>query len=695
MSTYSRDGKVRNTSGNEPFSAILERQLSRRRVMHGGLTAMAAMMAGGTLTACSSDEDHPAPAPSPAPAPAPAPTPTPTPATPSLAFESLPNSMTDAAVVPAGYVAHILGAWGTPLNSAAAEWKSDGTNTSADQANATGMHHDGLHYFPLNNSSSDGLLAINFEYIDENALHPNGPTLDAAGRRPAEEVRKEINAHGAGVYRVRRSAGRWSIVKDDAHNRRFTSATVMDLAGPVAGSPYVITPFSATGLQTRGTNNNCGNGYTPWGTYLTCEENWAGYFRNSGTRSADQDRLGVGRASTRYRWDTAAGDASEADGEFARWNVTPTGSSATDDYRNEANTFGYVVEIDPYDASTRAVKRTALGRFAHEGAWPGNVQAGQPVSFYSGDDSRFEYVYRFVSEALWDPADAAPSNRLATGAKYLDRGTLYVARFNDDGTGAWLALREDSVTRDGRTLGAIYGSLANIILNTRGAADAVGATPMDRPEWTTVNPLNGDIYLTLTNNNQRTADRLNAANPRANNVNGHIIRWSEDAGRDSFQWDIFVFGSDAGAAADTNRSGLTALNQFASPDGMSFDSRGILWFQTDNGIDGGRSNAVAQSTNDQMLAVVPAAVRDAAGAETGIDASNQALLRRFFVGPNACEVTGVTFTPDNTSVFINLQHPANWPYDSDATLAAPSGIQVRPRSSTVVIQKADGGAIGV
>jgi len=646
--------------------------LSRRTVMKGGLGAAIAMITGVGLTGCfdsGSDNDDPA-------------TPSPTsPVARSLSFDSIPGSLTDACTVAAGYTASVLAPWGTPLNSLAAPWDANGNNTSIDQANAMGMHHDGMHYFPINGSSDDGLIAINFEYIDQNALHPSGPT---ARPRPVEESRKEINAHGAGVVRVRKVSGRWQVVDNDPLNRRFTTASVMDIAGPLRGNDAVKTQFSVNGTQTRGTNNNCGNGYTPWGTYLTCEENWPGIFVNTGTRPADQLRIGIPTTSN-YGWETSAA-SSDVNQEFSRFDITPRGASATDDYRNEASTYGYIVEIDPYNAATLATKRTALGRFRHEGCWPCNVEAGKPVVFYMGDDSQNEYLYKFVSTALWNPADANPTDRLATGAKYMDNGTLYVARFTAEGVGEWLPLTEASRATDGRTLGSIYGSLANIIINTRGAADALGATPMDRPEWTTVNPLNGDVYLTLTNNTARTS--ANVANPRVPNRHGHIIRWHDSADQLSFTWDIFVFGANASAPPSLNRSGLTELNQFASPDGMTFDSRGVLWIQTDNG-----ESTLTSYTNDQMLAVIPANLVDANGKQIPVNADNQAQLRRFFVGPNGSEVTGVTFTPDNKSMFINIQHPGNWPSSDDA-LQVTSGT-VRPRASTVVIQRIDGTELAI
>jgi secreted PhoX family phosphatase len=679
MSRNTGDNQNRNLSTNEPMASVLDTYLSRRSVVRGGLGAAIAMIAGTGLTGCfdsggGSDNDSPS-----------TPTPTPEPAKLKLGFNSIPGSRTDAVTIAAGYTAYVLAPWGTRLSSATEQWKSDGTNSAADQANAMGMHHDGMHYFPINGSSTDGLIAINFEYIDQDALHPAGATT-VAGKRPVEEVRKEINAHGAGVVRVRKSGDRWQVVENDPLNRRFTTASVMDLSGPLKGTDHVKTKFSVGGTQTRGTNNNCGNGYTPWGTYLTCEENWPGIFVNKGVRPADQVRIGVGTSAGNYRWETAAGDASEVNDEFTRFNVTPTGATATDDYRNEASTYGYIVEIDPYNASTLPVKRTALGRFRHEGCWPGLTTVGKPVVFYMGDDSQNEYLYKFVSTALWEAADANPSDRLATGAKYMDSGKLYVARFNADGSGTWLLLDVITPTTDGSTLGAKFTDLPGIILNTRGAADAVGATPMDRPEWTAVNPLNGDVYLTLTNNTSRTT--ANAANPRVPNKHGHIIRWHDADNQVSFTWDIFVFGANAAGSPDVNRSGLTELNQFASPDGMTFDSRGILWVQTDNG-----ESTITSYTNDQMLAVIPTNLVDASGKQIPVNASNQSDLRRFFVGPNGSEVTGITFTPDNKTMFVNIQHPENWP-STDVATDVTSGT-VRPRASTVVIQRADGGELGV
>lgn len=666
-----------NHSDNKPFEEVLEANLSRRSILKGGLgiSAMTAFGAFG-LTGCNSSSSDSAASSARV-------------SSATLNFQSIAGSRIDAVAVPPGYVAQVLVPWGTPLNAQGSAWLSDGSNTSADQLNALGMHHDGMHFFPINDSATDGLLCINHEYIDQAALHPSGPTVSGGVRTVVDEVRKEIYAHGVSVVRIQLQNNTWQLVDDDPLNRRYTGATVMDLSGPVAYTESVVTRFSPDGSQARGTLNNCGNGYTPWGTYLTCEENWPGYFVNAGTRTEEQDRIGIENSSTRYLWESLAGNAEERLDEFSRFNLAPTGASSSDDYRNEANGHGYIVEIDPYTANSRAKKRTALGRFRHEGCTFAKLEAGKPVVFYSGHDSRFEYLYKFESAANWDPADANPANRLVTGDKYMDEGTLYVARFNEDSTGTWLPLTLDSVTTDSGTLADHFDTLADIIINTAGAADLVGATPMDRPEWCTVDPYTGSVYLTLTNNTSRTSE-TNPANPRLNNKFGHVIRWDEGDSSTEFSWDIFVFGSAAGEDADTNRSSLTELNQFASPDGLSFDGRGILWIQTDNG-----ASEVTSYTNDQMLCVVPSKLTDENGDQVAISADNQADLRRFFVGPNGCEVTGFAISPDYKSVFVNIQHPGNWPYSEDAAEATPDGVTVRPRAATVVIRREDGGEIGV
>lgn len=670
MSEATFDPTRYNHSGNEPFSRVLDKEISRRRVLKSG-AGMAAltMFSGVGLFGCSDDDNNNGGAET------------------SLGFESITGSKTDAVTVPPGYSAQVLAPWGTPLNSTANRWQDDGSNTAEDQANAVGMHHDGMSYFPINGSASDGLLCINHEYIDENALHPNGQTFESGMRTIVDEVRKEINAHGVSVVRVKKTNGIWSVIENDPLNRRYTGVSEMDISGPLAGSELLVTKYAPDGKVARGTLNNCGSGESPWATFLTCEENWPDYFTKSSGRSAGDDRIGISKNNNRYAWETLAGHTAEIDDEFARYNATPSADSAAGDYRHEAHGHGYVVEIDPYTAESRAVKRTALGRFRHECVVYGKLVAGQPVTFYSGHDGRFEYLYKYVSATAWDPADKERSDRLAVGDKYLDEGTLYVANFSEGGLGRWIPLEMNTGTTGGGTLGDTFPSQEALILDTIRAADMVGATPMDRPEWIAVDPINGAVYLTLTNNTQRKDD-INPANPRLNNAFGHIIRWLEGSDVSRFDWDIFVFGSDDASPAAVNRSGLTTLNQFASPDGLVFDGRGILWVQTDNGAD-----ELTEYTNDQMLAVIPSKLVDENNNLDVVTADNQMELRRFFVGPNGSEVTGLAFTPNHKDFFANIQHPGNWPYSNDAAEVTVG--TVRPRATTVVITKNDGGEVGV
>ena len=691
MSKATFDPTRYNTSDAPDFQQVLHKRLSRRNILKSGsaLTALSIMSSIG-LTGCN-DDDKPTVTPSPQPVEPVEPV--------SLGFESIQGSKTDAIVVPPNYKAQVLAPWGTPLNDKAAEWKDDGTNTSTDQLNSVGMHHDGMHFFSLNDEGTDGLLCINHEYIDSGALHPSGPTLTredpSNSRSPIierplteavrDEVLKEIYSHGVSVIRVQKTTGgTWEVVKNDPMNKRYTGATEFELSGPVAGTDYTKTKYSLDGMTARGTLNNCGNGYTPWGTYLTCEENWPGYFVNSGTQTADQDRIGLSSKGTRYGWELLAGIAGERLDEFRRFDATPTASSPDMDYRNEVNGHGYIVEIDPMTPSKSGVKRTALGRFRHEGCVFGKLEEGKPIVFYSGHDARFEYIYKFVSKAMWNPADADAADKYSIGNKYMDEGTLYVARFDADGTGKWLPLTLESQKPDGGTLADDFDSLAAIIINTAGAADLLKATPMDRPEWGAVDPLSGSVYMTLTNNTRRNDETgTNAANPRLNNAYGHIVHWDEKDG-EVFDWDIFVFGAPEDDQT-TNLSGLTESNQFASPDGLGFDERGILWIQTDNGAD-----AIKEYTNDQILAVVPSQI---AGEDT-INATNQDLLRRFLVGPNDCEITGLAYANSHKSFFANVQHPENWPYSSNAAEETPAGTQVRPRAATVVVEHTDGMPVG-
>ena len=642
----------------QPFADILAARLTRRDTLRGGLSlAATTIFAGAGLSACSDSDNNSS--------------------APTLSFDSIPGSPADMVSVPNGYTTQVMIPWGTPLNGVAPAFAGDGTNTAAEQALQIGANHDGMKFYPLpagSENSDRGLLVVNHEYSNSTLYAGDGRSVDADGNpTDPDEVRKDINAHGVSVVElVRDTSGEWSIA-NTGFNRRITAGTTMNLSGPVAGTDLVVTAFDTSGMATRGTVNNCGRGFTPWGTYLATEENFQGYVTTDEDPIPEEKaRYGLSATGFGYLWGALAGDASEVNDEFARWDTTPSGATAASDYRNASNTFGWLVEIDPYNPVSTPTKRTAMGRILHEGAEPGRVMADRPIAWYMGDDNRFDYFYKFVSDENWDPADA--DGGLTAGNKYLDNGTLYVARFFEDGSGEWVEL-DISVP----ALAARFSSQAEVLTYARIAADLVNATPMDRPEWSSTDPNTGEIYLTLTNNTRREVGDENPANPRANNSHGHVIRLAEagdNPAATTFDWDIFVFGSNASADPSFNISGLTLDNEFTSPDGLWFDKRGVLWIQTDNGA------PLDSNTNDQMLAVVPAGL----DGDRLIRPDTQAQLKRFFVGPVGCEVTGVDMTPDNRTMFVNIQHPGG---------TFPDGAGTRPRSATVVISRTDGGEIAL
>lgn len=662
-----------------------------------------------------------------------------------LGFTAVGHSLEDIVVVPDGYSVTVMTRLGDPLTAATSAYANDGTDT--DFANRIGDHADALHYFGLSaagtpdyTSSTRGLMVQNHENITESYLHVDGPT-SVGGARPFDEVIKEIECHGVSVAEYVDGGDRtWTYVQGSSFNRRVTPNTVMSFHGAAAGSAWLQTLYSADGTAGRGTINNCANGVTGWLTNLTCEENWAGYFRRDSAddalRSARQlaslQRYGVTSRSGSYSWSTA----STTDTRITRWNATTTSAdtAATADFRNEPFQFGWVVELDPYDPTSTPRKRTALGRFGHEGAFI-QLASGQPLGAYMGDDSRGEYLYKFVSTQIWDEADAASTNRLAMGDKYLDEGILYVARFDADGTGVWLPLVFGQVPArpaSGSYPLYTFEDQADILINCRLAADAVGATPMDRPEWTTGNPVTGEIYLTLTNSNNsnRPVGGTNAANPRSywgqGNPNGHIVRLREDGDTTAaltFKWDIYLFGADsldtdtADEKANINISNLDVSNDFSSPDGAYFSRASaasgqfnpLMWIETDDG-------AMTDVTNCMLLAGQPGSVGDGgartvtntnptsgatATQATWVGASASAAnLRRFLVGPTECEITGIDMTPDGRTLFVGIQHPGEGGDASDITSHWPasqtdSASTARPRSAIVAITKDDGGVIGL
>ena len=705
-----------NPTQNTSIAQVLDARLSRRGLLRGAMGAAGVgTLAATGLSGCASAGGALPGAAS------------------QLGFNPVAKSLADAVVVPEGYTAQIVYALGDPLTASTPAFKNDGTDT--DFGNRAGDHHDGMEWFgldaqgqPSTSASLRGLIAMNHEATTDEKLasffiHANGGT--ATLPRPASEVDKELMIHGLSVVEMQSNGKQWAYKPDSAFNRRVTTMSEASIHGAARGSEHLVTRYDATGTQARGTLNNCGSGKTPWGTYVSGEENWFGYFfrdaKDDDARKKDKQVQALKRYgrkagdASRHGWESAG-----TEDRFVRWNNSAIGASAKDDYRNEMNTFGYVVELDPYDHKAVLRKRTSLGRMGHENITFARVVAGQPVVAYMGDDARGEYIYKFVSDAKWDAADARGANRLAAGDKYLDKGTLYVARFKDDGSGEWLELSMDN-PKIANSSYFEFKSAADIAVFTRLAADAVGATKMDRPEWAGVNPKNGEVYITLTNNSNRTAATADSANPRVytdmkgskeqkGNVNGHIVRLAEKQPHDdAFRWDIYLFASEAGAdRGSVNLSGLTDENDLSSPDGLVFSqASGICWIQTDDG-------AYTDKTNCMLLAALPGRLGD--GGEKTLTygdkqvrthvgkAQTSATFKRFLVGPKGAEITGIAETPDGRALFINIQHPGENTKMADATDASkyesrwPAnvgyGAGQRPRSATIVITRNDGGVVG-
>jgi uncharacterized protein len=638
------DDRVSNPSDNPTFESIVRAAVSRRTLFKSGVAAAAVTALAGADSLV-----HAAPHSSDA-AGAPSPQRTGggnTPGAPLLGFQGIPAGTADTITVPPGYTARVLIAWGDPLSDGPA-FAPDASNTAADQALQWGMHNDGLVYFPINRSR--GLIVQNHEYTDDGLLFPDG-----VANWTAEKTSKSLNAHGVSVIEVRRRNGVWEVVRPSRYARRVTGQTPISIAGPAAGHPLLQTSADPTGTKVLGTLNNCAMGFTPWGTYLACEENFNGYFRKTAPPNPLEARYGISANGFGYLWHTT-------DSRF-QVDVEP----------NEVNRFGWVTEIDPWNANSTPVKRTALGRTKHEGAWVQEARDGRVV-VYMGDDERFEYIYRYVSVEPW-------KKMVRNRRSPLDEGTLYVAKFNANGLGEWLELSPNNPALAGWTL-------ADILIKTRQAADLAGATKMDRPEWIDTYPDQLMAIATLTNNSRRgtgTNPGVDAANPRPSNVYGHIIRWGYDWDftEPTFWWDIFALGGDRNNPAHGSTINGDA---YGSPDGLYVAPSGRLWIQTDVSASTINAGAYAGFGNNQMLCADPTTRR----------------TRRFLVGPVNCEVTGCFATADEKALFVGIQHPGERPDDLPGDPNNPKQFSSwpdglgggRPRSALVVITKDDGGEIG-
>lgn len=568
-----------------------------------------------------------------------------------------------------GYDAQVLIRWGDPVVSGAPEF--DPNNQTADaQAGQFGYNNDYVGYIPLDGSDEHGLLVVNHEYTNPHLMFPGlvqvvgGAAVQ--GDLSEEQVNIEIAAHGGSIIEIEKVDGEWRRVADSKYNRRITGTTETLITGPAAGHDRLKTSVDETGTKALGTLNNCAGGVTPWGTYLMAEENFHGYF--SGELPADhaeaENYARLGAPGGWYQWHNF----------HDRFDVSKE--------PNEMNRFGYIVEVDPMDPNSVPKKRTAMGRFKHEGAESIVAPNGQVV-LYSGDDERFDYVYKFVTAGTYNADDRAANMDL------LDEGTLYVARFDEDGSMEWMPLvhGEGPLTAENG-----FESQADIVIETRRAADLLGATKMDRPEDIQPNATNGKVYVMLTNNSRRTEENVNAANPRAANAFGHIIEIAEadgDFAATSGTWEILLKCGDPSIAevGATFSTDTTENGWFGMPDNAAVDSDGRLWVSTDG------NNPTDTGRTDGLWAV------DTEGAARGTS-------RLFYRVPVGAEMCGPVFTENGESLFLAIQHPGDggedWEghgrpsYYEDPATRWPDFLDDMPvRPAVVVVTKQGGGKIAV
>ncbi|NOK60797.1 MAG: PhoX family phosphatase [Chloroflexi bacterium AL-W] len=634
--------KVRSTSGHgETFQSIVERRLSRRSFLKSAVAASAIVFAAPVVgrTIAQTDDELPADAS-------------------GLGFETIAGQPkeNDSLLVPPSYVAVPFLRWGDPLTPDAPEFDAD-NQTAAAQAQQFGYNCDFVGFLPLplgTDSSDSGLLVVNHEYTNPDIMFDGY----VEGAPTQAQVDVELAAHGVSVVQIGLANDSWTYDRTGTANRRYTATSPMTASGPAAGSDWFKTSADETGLNILGTLNNCAAGKTPWGTVVTAEENFHQYFANNGLLEDDDpikamhDRYGVPEEASDRRWENF----------YDRFDVSKE--------PNEPFRFGWAVEIDPYDPDFVPVKRTAIGRYRHEAQTFVVADSGQ-VAVYSGDDARFEYVYKFVTSGIYNP-DYRTAN-----LGLLDEGILYVARFNDDGTGDWLPLLhgEGPLTEENG-----FASQADVLVKTRQAGDLLGATKMDRPEDIEPNPVNKKVYIALTNNTNRGVDDnpgVDAANPRPENANGHIIELTEtddNHAATTFAWEIFLLCGDP-EDEDTFFAGFPKENvsAIANPDNITFDNKGNLWISTD-----GQPRTL--EINDGLFAV------PVSGPERG-------LLRQFFSSVAGSEVCGPEFTPDDTSLFVAIQHPGEGGTFAEPVSTWPDG-EVPPRPSIVAIRAANGGRVG-
>lgn len=624
-----KDGEAVNPSSEPTIGELIS-----RRTMLKGMAASGALGAVGFISGCA----------------------TPGSAGAAPSFTEVPRSTGERLQVAPGYTAQVLLRQGDPIKPGAPEY-NPATQTGAEQEQQFGSDPDFISFMPLpygSNSSTRGLLGVNHENHRAAICFPGNPK-----QLTREQVEVQIAAQGFSITEIAKEGNQWRVVKDSKYNRRISGNAPMRISGPAAGSERMKTSADPSGTRSFGTLNNCAGGTTPWGTMLTAEENIQNYF------SGDAGKGPEAAARKRYAI-TGKGRYPDWARYFERWNL--------DKEPNEPNRFGWIVEIDPYDPSHTSVKRTALGRAAHECATHA-VSHDNRVAIYSGDDSRMEFVYKFVTEGRFDAGNREANRDL------LDKGTLYVARFEANGKMRWLPL----VHGQGPLTAANgFRSQADVVIEARRAGTLLGATPMDRPEDVQPNPHTGNIYVVMTYNERRTAAQVDAANPRAENKWGHIIEivpprvnGKPDHAATECDWGFFIVAGDPSKADQKARyaNAPSANGWLAAPDNLAFDPRGRIWITTDGQED-------AAGFNDSLYAA----------ATSG---PSRGATRCFLTAPDGAEVSGPEFTPDGKTLFLSIQHPGDGStFDKPSTRWPDFRPDMGPRGSVLAITKSDGGEIG-
>jgi secreted PhoX family phosphatase len=576
----------------------------------------------------------------------------------NLTFKEVAYDAAGEDILPPGYSRQILISWGDPIHRDAPAFDAD-HQTTASAEQQFGYNNDYLAFLPMEAGEAEsehGLLVVNHEQpipwlmwdgLDENSIH----TISR------EQVDVSMASVGLSVIEVRRTGNEWQVVLDSQYNRRVSMFTPIEIRGPARGHTRMRTSDDPAGQTVIGTHDNCNGGVTPWGTVLSGEEGSADFFTGDYEQSPDREHL------QRYYYE----EQSET-GDYG-WGMYHSRLNFEQEM-NEPNRFEWVVEVDPFEPGSSPVKRTALGRFAHEGAHTVLNKDGRVVVFM-GDDWEYEYIYRFVTDGTYDPDDRAANRNL------LDEGVLSVARFAEDGSLQWLPIRfgEGPLTEKNG-----FTDQGDVMIQTRQAADLLGATPMDAPEGFVSDPKTGVLYLALTQNRDRKADEISGPNPRANNEFGHLLELfapaTEESDRDftadKFEWSVMLLCGEHGEAAPFHPQ-TAARSRFTDPDNLSIDADGRLWVCTDDG----------NGTRDALY------VMDTSGPERN-------LSRRFYMPPLESECCSPAFTPDNRTLFLAVQHPAEEASRlSDVVTTWPSNDpSALPRPSVIVITRDDGGAIG-